>query len=414
MIFFTDETKKLMRRETEVISDTASVSVPTRMGEYRAVPIVKKGEAVLKYQKIAEGGITLHAPISGIAEEVSEEYIVIRSDGSSSAAPLSPVQKSIKELESAEIAAVARDAGIWCCQNKMPLCDVIESCIGRAARMVINLMECQAPVSSMTRLALENTDALIGGIKILMKACGVRHAVIAADASSRGLLRALGKVCAATPLLSVKAIKRGYPAENPRHLIYTLHSVEPDASRTLAECGYAVFDGRACVDMYNALIMGAPSVTCTVTVGGDCVKNQKNLTVPVGTSAELLAEYCGGIVKEPHKIILGGALDGRAVWQSDTPVNKDTTAVLVLSEDYYRKKETACIRCGRCAASCPMYLMPMKISAAYEKGDMKKCQSYGAQSCIDCGLCSYVCPANIPVAYKISVAKSKMRGESNG
>jgi len=414
MSFFIEENKKLARRDSEMISEPQVLSVPTRIGGYSAVPLVKKGDTVLKYQKIAEGGITLHAPVGGIVEDADENYVVIKNGFFSDTEKLVPAQKSIKELSGEELCDIAKNAGIWCSQNEMPLYNAIGACMGKTAKMIINLCQAQPPVTSLLRLALEHTDELIGGAKILMKACGVRHAVIAVDASNRALLKILRKKCAFTELLSVKSVNKGYPAEKPRHLIYTLDTVETDASKPLADCGYAVFDGMACVDMYNALIKGLPCVTCTVTAEGDCIKEPKNLTVPVGTSASFIAEYCGGTVKEPHKIVLGGPLDGEALWDEDFPVNKNSSAVLFLSENYYRKNESACIRCARCAKVCPMYLMPMKISAAYDNGNIKKCRDYGAQSCIKCGLCSYVCPANIPVTHKISEAMEKLRGENDG
>ena len=414
MSFLIDENKKLRRQTSEAIAEPETLSVPLETGGYSAAPLVKQGERVLKWQKIADGELCVHAPVTGVAEDVGEGYIVIKNEFSQDCAELFPATKTIRELSGEDIAQIAKNAGIWCRQNGMPLYRVIEKCIGNASKMIINLCEDQPFVSSLYRLALEHPDEITGGAKILMKACGVRHAVIAVDSHKRNLIRILREKCASTPLLKVKPISKRYPCENPRLLAYILGSVEPDASKSLPESGYAVFDGRACFDIYNALIKGIPSVSCTVSAAGDCITTPKNLTVPIGTSASHIAQYCGGFSKEPHKIINGGPFDGIAMWDADQPIGKDTCAVLTISKEYYRKKETPCIRCGRCASACPMYLMPMKITAAYDKGDMEKCRSYGAVSCIECGLCSYVCPANLQVSRKMHETLVKLRGENDG
>ena len=46
-----------------------------------------------------------------------------------------------------------------------------------------------------------------------------------------------------------------------------------------------------------------------------------------------------------------------------------------------KRKDSECIKCGKCISICPIKINPL------EKSDYHKC--------IDCGLCSYICPANI-------------------
>ncbi|MCF8009574.1 MAG: 4Fe-4S dicluster domain-containing protein, partial [Halanaerobiales bacterium] len=58
-----------------------------------------------------------------------------------------------------------------------------------------------------------------------------------------------------------------------------------------------------------------------------------------------------------------------------------------------------------CVDSCPMYLLPLKLSdlAQYEKYDML--DKYDIQSCIECGSCSYICPSNRPLLDYIRIGK---------
>ena len=61
------------------------------------------------------------------------------------------------------------------------------------------------------------------------------------------------------------------------------------------------------------------------------------------------------------------------------------------------RKQSACIRCGRCVRACPMKLMPLKIASAIQQGNTDEAATFGALDCIECGTCSYICPGGVPV-----------------
>ncbi|MBQ9940816.1 MAG: 4Fe-4S dicluster domain-containing protein [Clostridia bacterium] len=389
------------------------LSVPLTLDGYTATPVVKAGDKVKKYEKIAVGDYIVHSPVSGTVQALSDEYAVIKNDFRETTAELIPETKTIQELSSEELCQRAYQSGIWCKTRKAPLDKAISECAGKVSRVIINLCEGQPFVSSAYRLCLDNIDAVLGGAKILMKACGVRRAVIAVDLKNFRLIKLLREKCGKSPLFSIKVITRGYPSENPRRLVYIVDGVESENGKNLALQGYGVFGARECYDFYTAQVNRTPSVNCFVTAEGDCISTPKNIIVPIGTSASYIAECCGGYIKEPHKIISGGAFDGEALWDSDQPVNKDSTAVVFLSDAYVKKTGTACIKCSRCVKYCPMFLMPLKIAEAHSKGKTEKCKELGAESCIQCGICSYVCPANITVTQKMAQAKDAVKNKEN-
>ena len=59
------------------------------------------------------------------------------------------------------------------------------------------------------------------------------------------------------------------------------------------------------------------------------------------------------------------------------------------------------MRCSKCISACPVYLYPIFIFEAMEKGDLEKAKRLYLDDCFRCGLCSYVCPTGIPLAETI-------------
>jgi electron transport complex protein RnfC len=209
-------------------------------------------------------------------------------------------------------------------------------------------------------------------------------------------------------------MKTKYPQGDERQLIYALTGREIPTGKLPEDAGCVVFNAHTCAAVYTAIATGMPSVRRIITVSGDCIATPKNLSVPVGVPASLLVEYCGGLVKTPEKMIFGGPMMGQAQLDAHIPVKKSTSAILYLSRKYSAKpkKDTSCIRCGRCVSNCPMHLMPLYIAMSVRNDDMKAAERYGAMSCVECGSCSYNCPAKVEIVQYIRVAKNYISTES--
>jgi len=67
-----------------------------------------------------------------------------------------------------------------------------------------------------------------------------------------------------------------------------------------------------------------------------------------------------------------------------------------------------CILCGKCVDTCPVNLMPYKISRFSLLKNFDGADEYHAADCIECGACSYICPAKRPLKESISVAKKEI------
>ena len=101
---------------------------------------------------------------------------------------------------------------------------------------------------------------------------------------------------------------------------------------------------------------------------------------------------------------------GASIVDTRHPILKNNNAILVLGKkDISIKKETDCIRCGRCAAVCPMSLVPTLIERHARAKDITHLKLAGATVCMECGSCAYSCPAGRPLVQYMRNAKAVLR-----
>jgi len=148
-----------------------------------------------------------------------------------------------------------------------------------------------------------------------------------------------------------------------------------------------------------------------VTVSGEAIANPGNYYVPIGIPVAELVEFCGGVTQKSAKVVLGGPMMGVAIADLTTPITKTTGAVTVLTKQQigkakFARRQTACIRCGRCLEVCPEHLNPTKIAHAVKNNLLDVAESYYMSACIECGCCGYVCPANIELTGYIKTGKT--------
>ena len=98
---------------------------------------------------------------------------------------------------------------------------------------------------------------------------------------------------------------------------------------------------------------------------------------------------------------------------TDFPILKQNNAILAFAKDDATiKEETDCIRCGRCAAACPLSLTPTNIVRAVKAKDTSAMNKMGVMVCMECGSCAFSCPAGKPLVQYMRLAKSMLREEA--
>ncbi len=424
-----EEYKNTRRCRIEALPAPDFVSIP--LAQHIGAPaaaIVKKGDAVTVGQKIGEVtgalGCPVHSSISGtvtdIVKKISQngvpvEHVVIQNDYKEILCPdIHPISKKLTDVTADEVISIVREAGISGMGGAaFPTYAKIQSALGKVDKIIVNCAECEPFITANHRLLLEQPASVINGVKILLKALGVRTAYLAVEDNKMDAIEKLEELTEGSKMISVKVMKTKYPQGDERQLVYAITGTEIPAGKLPADVGCVIFNAETCAAIYRAFAFGTPLISRIVTVDGDCVKRPRNILAPIGTPVSDLVNFCGGLVRPPKKIINGGPMMGAAQWDTEMPVTKSTSAVLLFSEHLGKKNvpAQACIRCGKCIRNCPMHLMPMYIAQFGKIHDLKRAEEYGAMSCVECGSCSYNCPGGVEIVQHIRVAKAAIKAE---
>ena len=390
-------------------------------------PTVAVGDRVLRGQLIGEVpaglGCPVHSSVSGTVKAISSRVgvqgrpvptIIIENDGEGTLSPdVVPFSKRLGDTSPEEIVDVIRRAGISGMGGAtFPTWAKLSGAIGKVNRLIINCAECEPFITVNHRLMLEHPEELVGGAKILLRALGLPSGDIAIEDNKLNAADRVAAEIGESPLLNVRLMRTTYPQGDERQLIFALTGREVPEGKLPADVGCVVFNAETCSAIYRAFAEGMPLIERCVTVDGDCVREPKNLRVPLGTPVRSLIEFCGGLVRTPFKLINGGPMMGAATWDFDAPVTKGTSAILVFSEEFAAMKDDfACIRCGRCVKNCPMHLMPVYLAQYAMAGNYDETAKLHVMSCVECGTCSYNCPGNVPIVQYIRVAKGAVRSK---
>lgn len=393
-----------------------------------AKALVAKGDYVLRGQKIAEPGAFVSAPVysavSGTVKVIEPRRvamgdavmsIVVENDGLYEEALFEP-PVSLESLTREDVIGIIRDAGIVGMGGAgFPTHVKLSPKEPEKIEYVIaNCAECEPYLTSDYRRMLEEPEKLIGGLMIVLGLFEKAHGIIAIEDNKPDCIRLLRSMTKDQPRISVMALKTKYPQGGERSLIYATTGRKVNSSMLPADVGCIVNNVDTLVAICRAVTEGRPLMERIVTVSGDAIKEPCNLRVPVGMSYTEVLEAAGGFSQQPEKIICGGPMMGFAMWGTDVPVTKTSTALLAFSKDMVAAMEPGpCINCGRCLEVCPGRVMPRKLADAAEHFDEETFLAYDGMECCECGCCSYVCPAKRPLTQeiksmrKIQLAKRK-------
>ncbi len=273
--------------------------------------------------------------------------------------------------------------------------------------LLLNGAECEPYITSDYRELMENTDAVISGIKLVLKYLEIPHAVIGIEADKPAAIAKLSKALAASPEITVKKLPSAYPQGAEKVLIHSLTGRVVPEGKLPSDVGCMVMNVSTAAFIDGYIKTGMPLVKRRITVDGNVVKRPCNFFVPVGTLLHSVVGFVE-LIKQPDRIIMGGPMMGSCAFDPDTPLAKTTNAVLLFA-DSPAPQPTACIRCGRCVSACAVNLMPTELESAYDARDAVALKRLKVNLCMNCGACSFVCPAKRPLAEKNQLAKDFLR-----
>ena len=273
--------------------------------------------------------------------------------------------------------------------------------------LIINGVECEPYLTADHRLMLEKAEEIIVGIKILMKALHVNRAVIGIENNKRDAVDLFKRLTSKEKEIQVAALQVKYPQGGEKQLIRAILKREVPKNGLPLDVGVVVHNVGTIFAIYQAIQHGIPLIERVVTVTGKKLGDPSNFWVKIGTPIKDLIEEVGGMPEGTRKIVNGGPMMGKAIKNTDVPVTKGTSGILIINEDEASRGEAKnCIRCGECVNVCPMGLEPHLLMNLSEKGMYEKAAQEDIMTCIECGSCSYVCPSHRPLLDYIRFGKN--------
>ena len=395
-----------------------------------ASPIVAKGDRVLLGQKIAEAEAfmcsPIHSSVSGTVKDIKPmltpggtmvQSIIIENDGLFEEDPSLGKDTGYESFTREQILDKIKNAGIvglggagFPTHIKLnpPPTDKIDS-------IIVNAAECEPYLTTDHRVMLEKTDRLVQGLAIMLRLHPGAHGYIAIENNKQNAIDAMVKAVQGYDNISVVALLTKYPQGSEKQLIYAVTGREVGSGKLPASAGCIVDNVDTVLAVERAVCKDRPLMRRIVTFTGDAVNNPGNYQVRIGMNMNDFIEAVGGFKEEPGKIIAGGPMMGKAIYSTDVPFIKTSSALLCLTkESATLPPESNCIRCGKCVEACPMGLMPLNLNQNALHSDMAAFEAHHGLDCIMCGSCSFVCPAKrhlaqTIIAYRGEVMASKRK-----
>lgn len=389
-------------------------------------PAVQVGDQVTVGQRIANTtglGAPIHASVSGKVIAVEPRpyvggnpmlSVVIENDFKNTfGSDLTP-HPDYEKLTPDELVAIIRDAGITGMGGAgFPTHVKISSGLGKVDTLILNGAECEPYITADHRLMLEQGERIIGGVRILMRALGLKGATIGVEANKGDAIEHMqGLLGGDGGGIEVLSLRTRYPQGAEKQLIQRVTGREVPPGGLPAHVGCAVFNIGTAAAVYDAVVSGKPLTERIVTVTGGAVARPRNLLVPLGTPLEHLIQEAGGFKEEPDRVLTGGPMMGTAQFDLSCGAIKGTNAILCLTraEAAQGDPNATCIRCARCVNVCPMHLTPVNMHMFGEKRLWEEVEKMRVMDCIECGSCNYICPARIPLVQSFRTAKFEIRG----
>jgi len=281
----------------------------------------------------------------------------------------------------------------------------------KAEYLIINAVECEPFLTSDHQLILEKPEQTIVGTKILMKSLGVQKAYIGIENNKPDAIKLLKEKLTKNNDNSIEviALKVKYPQGGEKQLIKAITGREVPSGGLPIYVGCVVQNVATAYAVYEAVQHNKPLFERVVTLTGSNVPNPGNYLLRIGTPLVHFIEKTGGLPQNIQKIINGGPMMGKAVYDTSMPITKGTSGILYFDESLAKRKAPQpCIRCAKCVNVCPQGLEPYQLMNYAERKQWELAEVNHNLDCIECGSCSFICPASRPLLDYIRLGKQNV------
>ena len=394
-----------------------------------AVPCVAKGDVVKVGTKIADAGGFVSAPIfSSVSGKVNKIDAIVDASGYRKPAIFIDVEGDeweetidrtdtlVKEcdLDAKAIVEKIKNAGIVGMGGACFPCHVKLSPPpgSKPECVIVNAVECEPYLTADHQLMLEHPDEILVGVKLVMKAANVTKGYIGIENNKPDAIKLMTEKAAQYPDIEIVPLKVKYPQGGEKQLIDAVIRRQVPAPPALpVSVGAIIQNVGTMYAIYQAVQKNKPLFERIVTVTGKSLQNPSNFLARMGTPMSQLIDACGGLPEDTGKVIGGGPMMGKALMNTEVPICKGSSGVLIMNEkEAKRANPDPCIRCAKCVSACPMGLEPYLLATCSAKADWDRVEKEDITSCIECGSCQFTCPSHRQMLDMIRLGKSTVMG----
>lgn len=279
----------------------------------------------------------------------------------------------------------------------------------KAEILILNGVECEPYLTADHRLMLEKGEEMLIGATILMKALGVKRAVVGIENNKPDAIAHLNNLVKGFKGIEIISLKVKYPQGAEKQLIKAVTGREVPSMKLPIEVGCVVNNVGTAFAVYEAIQKNKPLIERVVTVTGKKLKSPGNYLVRIGTPVHVLIEHAGGLPEATGKVVSGGPMMGKALNSLQVPVVKGTSGILIFDESEAKRTVVQhCIRCARCVSACPMGLEPYLLERQVNNQVWADAETNRIMDCMECGSCHFICPSSRPLLDYLRLGKNKV------
>ncbi|MDR1374408.1 MAG: electron transport complex subunit RsxC [Treponema sp.] len=394
--------------------------------------LVGIGDRVVRGQKIADAEspglmtVPVHASIGGVVKKIEPRtqsnntvglcIIIEAEDGAEQAADILMPPLDFLSCTREEALARIREAGILGMGGAgFPAHVKLSPPPEKTIDLIIaDGAECEPYLTTDEAVMTEKPHLLVQGLAIVMKISGVNRAIIGMEDNKQKLIPMIEQELRLGNIpgdISIGLCRTRYPQGGEKMLISALTGREVPSGGLPMDAGCIVQNVGTLIAIAEAFILGKPLIDRDLTVSGGACRTPKNIRAPIGTLlTDLPKAFMDIDYDRLAKILYGGPMMGVAVSSLETPVQKNTSGIILMTrEETAADLEGPCIRCCRCVRNCPCRLSPVIMNNSLETGDLAYAVKAGLTDCIECGSCTYMCPARIKLVQRFRIGKQRLR-----
>jgi proline reductase-associated electron transfer protein PrdC len=290
-------------------------------------------------------GVSLHASVSGVVAEVTEQYVEIEADDLQSA-EYEPIAKSDSVVEAVRAAGLCGMGGAGFPTNVKLATDL------KGGVLIVNSAECEPLLRHNIEQLTKEPEKVYRGMQLAMQATRAGSGVLAIKSKNAEAIAAFRSVLKNGDKVKIHELPDLYPMGEERAVVREALGELLAVDQLPSAAGAVVINLETAARIAEAVDDRRPVISKHLTVTGKLGQGAESRVftdVPLGTRVSDLIEECGGILGSYGEIVMGGPFTGVST-SLDGVVSKTTGGIIVTQEFLQEKRPLGLLVCA-CGAN---------------------------------------------------------------